>query len=46
MPIRYTYEQVQDIFAKNKCTLLSETYDNQLGNLDYIASCGHKHVLD
>lgn len=45
MPIRYTYEQVKEIFAKNNCTLVSETYVNQLGNLDYIASCGHKHVV-
>jgi hypothetical protein len=45
MPIRYTYEQVNDIFAKNNCILVSKTYVNQLGNLEYIASCGHKHVV-
>jgi hypothetical protein len=45
MPIKYTYEQVKEIFAKNNCILVSETYINQLGNLDYIASCGHEHVV-
>ena len=41
MPIKYTLNQVQDIFTQNKCILISEKYDNQLGKLEYIASCGH-----
>ena len=41
MPIKYTFKQVQDIFTQNKCILVSEKYENQLGKLEYIASCGH-----
>jgi hypothetical protein len=44
MPAKYTFSQVQDIFAQSKCTLLSESYENQLGKLDYIASCGHPNI--
>ena len=45
MPTKYTYTQVQDIFTQNKCVLISETYENQLGNLDYTASCGHNSCV-
>ena len=44
MPTRYTFEQVKNTFMQNKCTLLDETYTNQLGKLRYIASCGHKNT--
>ena len=30
MPTRYTFEQVKNEFAQKKCTLLEETYLNQL----------------
>jgi hypothetical protein len=43
MPIKYTYTHVQDIFTQNKCILVSQKYENQLGKLEYIASCGHTH---
>jgi hypothetical protein len=45
MPIKYTYQQVKDTFIQNKCILISETYGNQLGKLDYIASCGHNNCV-
>ena len=45
MPIKYTLKQVQDIFAERKCVLISEKYENQLGKLDYIASCGHNNLI-
>ena len=45
MPITYTYPQVQDIFAQQNCVLISETYKNQLGKLEYTASCGHTHFV-
>jgi hypothetical protein len=45
MPIRYTYEQVKNAFTQNKCSLLSESYENQLGKLDYVASCGHQNSI-
>ena len=45
MPTRYTYKQVQDIFIQHKCVLISEEYQNQLGKLEYVASCGHKNVV-
>jgi hypothetical protein len=45
MPTKYTYTQVQDIFTQNKCILVSEKYENQLGKLEYIASCGHPHNI-
>lgn len=45
MPLTYTYPQVQDIFAQQNCVLISETYKNQLGKLEYTASCGHTHFV-
>jgi hypothetical protein len=45
MPIKYTYKQVYDTFTQNKCVLISEKYKNQLGKLDYIASCGHNNCV-
>jgi hypothetical protein len=45
MPLTYKYSQVQDIFAQQNCVLISETYTNQLGKLEYIASCGHKNCV-
>ena len=45
MPIKYTYKQVQDIFTQQKCILISEKYENQLGKLEYTASCGHKNIV-
>jgi hypothetical protein len=45
MPTKYTYTQVQDIFTQNKCILVSEKYENQLGKLEYVASCGHIHNI-
>ena len=41
MPIRYTYQQVQDIFTQRSCVLISKSYTNQLEKLEYIATCGH-----
>ena len=46
MPIKYTFKQVQDTFTQNKCILVSEKYENQLGKLEYIASCGHSHNIN
>lgn len=45
MPIKYTYKQVYDTFTQNKCVLISEKYENQLGKLDYMASCGHNNCV-
>lgn len=45
MPIKYTYKQVYDTFTQNKCLLISEKYENQLGKLDYMASCGHNNCV-
>ncbi len=45
MPIRYTFEQVVNIFESNKCVLLDTKYKNQLQNLNYIASCGHQNSI-
>jgi len=45
MPIKYTYQQVQDIFTQNKCILISKNYENQCGKLIYTASCGHNHNI-
>lgn len=44
MPIRYTIEEVQNIFADKKCILQSTSYTNQTCKLEYIASCGHHHT--
>jgi hypothetical protein len=41
MPVRYTYQQVQDIFSQRSCILISQSYTNQLEKLEYIATCGH-----
>lgn len=41
MPTRYTLEQVKSIFEDKQCILLDTEYTNQLGKLNYIASCGH-----
>ena len=38
MPVKYTYKQVQDIFTQQKCILISEKYENQLGKLEYTSS--------
>lgn len=46
MPTKYTFSQVQDIFTQNKCILVSEKYENQLGKLEYVASCGHIHSIN
>jgi hypothetical protein len=43
MPIRYTVEQVKTILEANQCVLLDTEYTNQLGKLNYIASCGHNN---
>lgn len=45
MPIKYTLEQVKNIFEQNKCSLISETYNNQLDKLNYAASCGHNNSI-
>jgi hypothetical protein len=45
MPTRYTLEQVINIFESNKCILLDTKYNNQLQNLNYIASCGHHNSV-
>jgi hypothetical protein len=44
MPTRYTLEQVKNTFEQNGCTLLDETYVNQLDKLKYFASCGHENT--
>ena len=36
MPTKYTLEQVKNIFEQNKCSLKTETYENQLDKLNYI----------
>jgi hypothetical protein len=45
MPVKYTFEQVQDTFSQKKCTLISKEYKNQLGKLEYTASCGHENCI-
>ena len=45
MPTKYKFEQVQEIFKKNGCILKTEAYQNQLGILEYVASCGHTHTV-
>jgi len=45
MPTKYTLEQVKNIFEQNKCSLKTETYENQLDKLNYIASCGHNNII-
>lgn len=45
MPTKYTLEQVKNIFEQNNCLLKSETYDNQLGKLNYVATCGHNNTI-
>ena len=45
MPLKYTYKQVQDIFMQHNCILISEKYENQLGKLEYTASCGHNNIV-
>jgi len=45
MPTKYTLEQVKNIFEQNNCLLKSETYDNQLGKLNYVATCGHTNTI-
>jgi hypothetical protein len=45
MPTKYTLEQVKNIFEQNNCLLKNETYDNQLGKLNYVASCGHNNTI-
>jgi hypothetical protein len=44
MPTRYTFEQVKNTFVQSGCTLLEETYLNQLEKLKYIVSCGHENT--
>ena len=44
MPAKYKYQQVQDIFTKNECSLITQEYKNQTGKLEYIAICGHNTV--
>ena len=45
MPIKYTYQQVKDTFSQHDCELISTTYENQLGKLEYTASCGHNNLI-
>jgi hypothetical protein len=40
-----TYEQVQEIFNKQGCKLLSTEYKNTKTKLHYIAQCGHEHEI-
>ena len=46
MPVRYTYQEVKDAFTQNNCVLISETYENQLGKLECISSCGHHSCVN
>lgn len=45
MPVRYTLEQVQQIFVEKNCVLHSTSYTNQLNKLDYVATCGHNNQI-
>jgi len=45
MPIKYTYEQVQQFFEKKGCSLQTATYINQLSKLNYTATCGHNNNI-
>jgi len=45
MPTKYTLDQVKNIFEQNKCSFKSETYENQLDKLNYVASCGHNNTI-
>jgi hypothetical protein len=45
MPVKYTYKQVQDIFTEKGCILQTEIYKNQLGKLEYTATCGHNNII-
>jgi 5-methylcytosine-specific restriction endonuclease McrA len=43
--LTHTYEYVKKFFKKNKCILLSKEYINNRIKLEYIAQCGHKHII-
>jgi hypothetical protein len=40
--LRYSYEEVKNIFEENGCKLISETYENGHFHLDYICVCGRE----
>lgn len=40
-----TLEQVREIFLKEGCRLLSDSYKWNRQKLTYIAQCGHKHTI-
>jgi hypothetical protein len=44
MPIKYTFQQVQNIFEQKNCILRSTVYNNQLDKLLYTAVCGHTNL--
>jgi hypothetical protein len=45
MPIKYTYNQVQQVFEQKGCSLKTITYVNQLDKLNYVATCGHNNIV-
>ena len=44
MPKRYTFQEVQSIFAEKNCILQSNSYTNQTCKLEYTATCGHTNT--
>jgi hypothetical protein len=42
---KYTYKDVESFFEKEKCVLLSTTYDNQVAKLDYMCNCGNQSTI-
>ena len=43
--IKYTYEQVKEIFSKEGCELLSTSYENCKQKLEYKCPNGHTHEI-
>lgn len=44
--LRYSYESVKRVFEESGCTLLDETYKNNITPMSYICSCGRKSLID
>jgi hypothetical protein len=45
MPLKYTFNQIQDAFMQKDCIIINQNYENQLSKLDYTASCGHNNQI-
>lgn len=43
--VRKTIEEVKSLFAKEGCKLLSTEYHWNRQKLEYVAQCGHRHII-